>query len=351
MQSVDISDWGDLRIFLAVVRGGSTLAASKALGVNQTTVSRRIDALEQSLGMALFDRDTRGFHPTAEGKALLDQSETVEQAVVSLTKHAQTISRSTTGVIRVTAASATFDVFIAPFINAHLAREPHVKIDYISSDGFLDLEAGEADIAFRATSRIDGDRLIVRRLPDFKWSVYCNRDYADNHGIPADAADLRNHKAIVFGGELENIIPQTWFARQIDPAKIVARCNSLTDIPHIPSKFVEFVPLSHRQGNCIPYAAIRWHDFGNRPALGRPLGHFSRHPDDTSPVAVDFIAAGLRRRSSIKLRIFRNRSLGTATSANWNASGHVGQPWPRFTSLSRNVVIDQCSTSAKPVSS
>ncbi len=55
--------------------------------------------------------------------------------------------------------------------------------------------------------------------------------------------------------------------------------GNLTDIPHIPSKFVEIVPLSHRQGNCIPYAAIRWHDFGNRPALGRPLGHFSRHPD------------------------------------------------------------------------
>ena len=53
----------------------------------------------------------------------------------------------------------------------------------------------------------------------------------------------------------------------------------LADIPHIPSKFVEIVPLSHRQGNCIPYAAIRWHDFGNRPALGRPLGHFFRHPD------------------------------------------------------------------------
>ena len=56
-------------------------------------------------------------------------------------------------------------------------------------------------------------------------------------------------------------------------------CPPLSDIPHMPSKFVEIVPLSHRQGNCIPYAAIRWHDFGNRPALGRPLGHFSRHPD------------------------------------------------------------------------
>ncbi len=60
---------------------------------------------------------------------------------------------------------------------------------------------------------------------------------------------------------------------------IHARTLHSTDIPHIPSKFVEIVPLSHRQGNCIPYAAIRWHDFGNRPALGRPLGHFSRHPD------------------------------------------------------------------------
>ncbi len=59
----------------------------------------------------------------------------------------------------------------------------------------------------------------------------------------------------------------------------ISRPDRLTDIPQMPSKFVEIVPLSHRQGYCIPFAAIRWHDFGNRPALGRPLGHFSRHPD------------------------------------------------------------------------
>ena len=64
-----------------------------------------------------------------------------------------------------------------------------------------------------------------------------------------------------------------------NPSFAPFRREFLADIPHMPSKFVEFVPLSHRQGNCIPYAAIRWHDFGNRPALGRPLGHFSRHPD------------------------------------------------------------------------
>ena len=76
---------------------------------------------------------------------------------------------------------------------------------------------------------------------------------------------------------LDGRIPAPLFDSQV--AAMVCGFGDSADIPHIPSKFVEIVPLSHRQGNCIPYAAIRWHDFGNRPALGRPLGHFSRHPD------------------------------------------------------------------------
>ena len=101
--------------------------------------------------------------------------------------------------------------------------------------------------------------------------------------------------------------------------------------PHSPYAIqiqCEFVPLSHRQGNCIPYAAIRWHDFGNRPALGRPLGHFlaiQTHLSCRFLLAVDSLGltpdAGLRRRSSIKLRmdpeqVPRHRHL----FANWNVT-------------------------------
>ena len=80
-----------------------------------------------------------------------------------------------------------------------------------------------------------------------------------------------------------HLIQERFGGREIAEAfsgcSVINPDDILADIPHMSSKFVEFVPLSHRQGNCIPYAAIRWHDFGNRPALGRPLGHFSRHPD------------------------------------------------------------------------
>ncbi len=120
-----------------------------------------------------------------------------------------------------------------------------------------------------------------------------------------------------------------------------------TDIPQMTSKFVEVVPPSHQQGNYIPFAAIRWHDFGNRPSFGRSFAHIFRHPDTPLPpfftsqwISSAYAGTGLRRRSSIRLRIFRNRSLDTATSASWKVAY---RPWrttlaPILTSFSRSVV-------------
>ncbi len=130
--------------------------------------------------------------------------------------------------------------------------------------------------------------------------------------------------------------------------------NPLADILQMTSKFVEIVSLSDRQGNCIPFAATRWHDFGYRPALGRPFARIFRHPDAFLPsffaspwISSAYAGAGLRRNSSIRRRISRNRFRGTAISANWNVTY---RPWrttlaPILTSFSRSVVTDQCSTS------
>jgi len=121
------------------------------------------------------------------------------------------------------------------------------------------------------------------------------------------------------------------------------------------SKFVENVPLAHGQGNSIHYAAIRWPDFSERPPFGRSFGHFSRHPDTLPPAAFSspsisstYAGAGLRRNSSIRRRISRNRFRETATSAIWNVTQRPGWTFlaPILTSASRNVVTDQCSGSS-----
>ena len=117
----------------------------------------------------------------------------------------------------------------------------------------------------------DGKRPLVKGFTSRRFSQNTHREFIGKFG---------DCNVGIATGKLSNIT-----VVDVDDPEIVEQMlhkfgdTLLTDIPHMPSKFVEFVPLSHRQGKCIPYAAIRWHDFGNRPALGRPLGHFSRHPD------------------------------------------------------------------------
>ena len=82
-------NWSDLRVFLAVFRLGSTLAASKKLGIAQPTVSRRIDALEAEVGLTLFDRDTRGFKPTDFAKLLLPLAEEMERVAEKFDRKAR----------------------------------------------------------------------------------------------------------------------------------------------------------------------------------------------------------------------------------------------------------------------
>jgi DNA-binding transcriptional LysR family regulator len=86
-------EWSDLRIFLSVAREGSTLAASRLLNMNQTTVSRRIEALEHALDVALFTRSTRGFALTPQGQALMGRIEAVEVAAIDVETEATRLVR------------------------------------------------------------------------------------------------------------------------------------------------------------------------------------------------------------------------------------------------------------------
>ena len=100
MQNTPMFDWGDLRHFLAVARGGSTLSAAKILGVNQTTVARRVAVLEEALGEKLFERAAGGYRLTEVGTAMVQNAERVESEVEAFARMVQQRSRRLSGVIR-----------------------------------------------------------------------------------------------------------------------------------------------------------------------------------------------------------------------------------------------------------
>src|ERR1700752_584841 len=120
-----MQEWGDLRFFLATARRGSTLSAARDLGVNQTTVARRIAALESALSVKLFDRNKDGYALTKDAAAILSQVERIEAEVETLERIAAQRNRRSSNVIRVTPVQDVADVVLTPWLAEFIDLHPN----------------------------------------------------------------------------------------------------------------------------------------------------------------------------------------------------------------------------------
>ena len=192
-------DWNDLRYFLAVARGGSTLSASRALRVSQTTVARRIAALEEGLKLTLFEKRQAGYALTPAGTELLAQAEAVEAAADKFDSAAKASTRDLSGTVRLTAEEIFSVTLFGPLLRELHDLHPEILIELDSGQALRDLGAGEADIALRSTVGDQAAGLVGRRICIDDWTLYCSRDYAARHGVPANLEELKTH-AIIGGG-------------------------------------------------------------------------------------------------------------------------------------------------------
>ena len=192
-------DWNDLKYFLAVARGGSTLSASRELRVSQTTVARRIAALEESVGLTLFEKRPAGYALTPSGDELLVHAEAVEAAALRFDSVAGASTRDLSGTVRLTTEEVLAMTVLAPLLRELHDLHPKIHIELDSAQSIRDLGAGEADIALRSTSKSQPAGVVGRALCKDDWTLYCSRDYAARHGVPKSKEDLKNH-ALVGGG-------------------------------------------------------------------------------------------------------------------------------------------------------
>jgi DNA-binding transcriptional LysR family regulator len=226
-------EWGDLRHFLAVARSGSTLSAAKILGCNQTTVARRIAALEEALNEKLFDKTAGGYRLTEVGSAMVQSAERVETEVEGFGRMLAQRSRKLLGMIRVTTNDVLADCLLTPWLPEFTRRFPVVQVETVITTRQLDLARGEADIALRAAMLPAGpmdENLVVRRLASGKWGVYASRTYAAENGLPRNPDELAQHPIIAASGELAPFEPA--FMKQVRAKGGVIRQAS-SSIPNI----------------------------------------------------------------------------------------------------------------------
>lgn len=218
-----MENWDDLRLFLAVAEHGSTNAAAAVLGLNATTLGRRVKALEAKLDLALFDRDTKGYHLTPEGQELVADAQVVADAYTAFCQHAERLQRLDAGTIRITAPETVFDEILAGIVSDFAMQHPGLRFTHMAGNQVLDLASGDADIAFRGVETPSDERLIGRRLRGHKWTVYAGNGFGNP---PRTPEDLFEHPVAIYRGPLETLCPHQWFLDRIDPGKIVAECNT-----------------------------------------------------------------------------------------------------------------------------
>lgn len=223
-------DWNDLKVFLAVARAGSTLAAAKALKINQTTVARRLEALESDLGLKLFERGQAGSRLTEAGHDLLAEAERVEAATASLAHRAGARQRWLAGALRVTATEILANLAITPALAAFRDAYPDLKVELIVTDQPLDLEGGEADVALRAGEILTDGELVGRKVAEFPCALYASRNYLLDRGLPACVEDLRRHDLIAGDGVSTPLPGVGWMLGQLPGQEPVVRFNSLTNM-------------------------------------------------------------------------------------------------------------------------
>lgn len=219
------ANWSDVRVFLAVLREGSTLAASRKLGMAQPTVARRIDALEHALGLTLFDRDTRGFRPTPAAQELTQAAEAIERASCTFSERATDLARPRP--IRVTAFSANFSSRASAIFSDYSQRHPEVDFEFLPSTSRLDLLAGEADIALRLTRQPPEPELIQRKISTARFALFASRSYGDENGLPSSETDLAGHRFISFR---RNDVPayfDTYLRARVSPEQIIMTCSEI----------------------------------------------------------------------------------------------------------------------------
>lgn len=213
-----IPDWNDLRYFLALSTSGTLSGAARALGVEHSTVARRIDALEAALGARLFDRFARGWTPTAAGLELLPPARRVEEELHGVLRAASGAG-ALRGSVRVSAPPALCTYLLAPDLPEMLGHLPQIEVELRAEARLNDLARGEADIVLRY-QRPTAPGLVLRRLTDTTYGAYATSAYLRAHA----AAEW---KFLGYDAALDDTPQQQWLEGYRGERRYRLRSNDL----------------------------------------------------------------------------------------------------------------------------
>ncbi|MFT7107953.1 MAG: DNA-binding transcriptional LysR family regulator [Yoonia sp.] len=187
-----MDNWDEIRTAFQVARRGTVSGAADELGVHHATVIRHIDALEQRLGVKLFQRHARGYTATEAGQDLLQVAQATDDQFTQLAGRIKGQGEGVSGDLVVTSLESASPM-LTPILVAFQAAHPDLRIRYRTGDRLFRLEYGEAHIAIRAGGMPEEPDNVVQPFMQQQMALVASEAYIARHGMPKDENDLKNH--------------------------------------------------------------------------------------------------------------------------------------------------------------
>lgn len=225
-KSRPVFNWNDLIYFLELGRQCRLMPAARRLKVDHTTVSRRIAELEKDLAIKLFDRKPDGFVLTEQGHRLFAIAERIEQDAIEIHESVRSTPSAPTGRVRVASMEGIGAFFLAQRFSELAEAEPGIMVELVTERHLINLTKREADISISFVPPT-GQRLVVRKLAEFRLALYASAAYIQRRGLPRTREDLVNHIFVDYVEDLVSIRSVHWLVDVIEPGNVSFRSTSM----------------------------------------------------------------------------------------------------------------------------
>ncbi|WP_083260276.1 LysR substrate-binding domain-containing protein [Marinobacter sp. X15-166B] len=232
-------DWDDLRYIRALAATGTLAGAAGALGVNHSTVFRRLGRIERNLGVRLFERHREGLALTAAGEEAAASAERLGIEVDELERRLAGRDQRPGGTVRLTTTDTLLTGVLGPVLAGFRRRYPAIRLEVTTGNPFLSLTRRDADIALRPTAD-PPETLVGRKIAEIATAVYGSPHYLEG----APALDLlAEHDWLAPDESLAHLRSSRWLRRELPSVQPVQRCNSLVGLVALAEGGAGLAPL------------------------------------------------------------------------------------------------------------
>ncbi|MGL5447231.1 MAG: LysR family transcriptional regulator [Rhabdaerophilum sp.] len=222
--------WDDFRLVKAIADARSLGGAAEALTVNNSTVFRRLNTLEDQLGVRIFERARTGYMLTSAGEEMVALATRMSESIIEFERRIAGQDVRPSGELRVTTTDTMFSDLIAPAFCGFRDKFPEILLDFVIDNRPLNLSRRDADVAIRAA--VDPpETLVGRRVGTIAWSAYASKAFIAQHGLdPKDAAGflMPGIPWIGMSYPIHAMAPAKWLEDNIAPESLVAKVSAVS---------------------------------------------------------------------------------------------------------------------------